>query len=207
MNKECLFCGTMLDEEGEDYICTECDKKMKLLKQIKKVDKATEKIRKATERYFSHKNQYSYENERYEVAKKILNGTAKFNSTEEVCIALQCEKEHIKYFSNFKIGAYYVDFFFPELKIIFEVDGELYHTDENKDFIRERGIMGNVGEGYEIVRLGTEYIPNYIILNFKEALSHVIFQRNTNGQFRDTRFDYMYFREYLHLSGYMRRKR
>ena len=44
MDRECLFCGTMLGEENRDYICPECDRKMKLLKQIKKVNTADTKM-------------------------------------------------------------------------------------------------------------------------------------------------------------------
>lgn len=207
MNRECLFCGTVLEDENRDYICPECNEKMILLKQIKKVDAAAIKMGKVTERCFRHTRYYAFEDEKYRVVKKLMNGDVKFNSTEEACVALECEKENIKYFTNYKIGSYKVDFLFPELKIIFEVDGELYHNDPDKDFIRERGIMNIVGEEYEIVRLSTDYIPNYIILNFKESLSHVIFQRNSNNHFRDTRYDSMYFGEYLQLAGYMRRRR
>lgn len=208
MERECIFCGTLLDEECKSkYICNDCDRKMSILKQVNKVDKATERISRERARYIHERQKYTYENERFSVVNKIINSGFKFNSTEEICVALQCEKEKIQYFPNYKIGNYTVDFLFPELKIIFEVDGEMYHSDPDKDFIRERGIMYNVGEDYEIVRLGTTYIPRFILLNLKEALEHVVFQRNSYGQFRDTRNDWKYFQEYINLAGYMRRNR
>lgn len=41
MDRECLFCGTVLDETRKDsYVCEECDYKIKLLKQITKLDSA-----------------------------------------------------------------------------------------------------------------------------------------------------------------------
>lgn len=39
MDRECLFCGTILDEEEGKYICNDCDKKMKLLKQLERLTK------------------------------------------------------------------------------------------------------------------------------------------------------------------------
>ena len=206
--KECFFCGAMIDEKDKsNYVCADCQRKMALLKQLEKVDKAASKILKAAKRYLGRRADIDWENEKYAVSKRILKDEFKFNSTEEVCVALLCKKQNIRYFPNYKIGEYSVDFLFPDLKILFEVDGELYHTDSDKDFLRERRIMSMVGEEYEIVRLGAEYIPRYIILNFREALSHVVYQRKSNGHFRDTRYDEKYFGEYLNLVGYMGRNR
>lgn len=48
MDRECLFCGTVLDETRKDsYVCEECDYKIKLLKQITKLDSARTKIEKS----------------------------------------------------------------------------------------------------------------------------------------------------------------
>lgn len=208
IEKECIFCGTIIDEKDKSkFICADCQRKMTLLRQLEKVDKAEAKIIKATKRYMGRRADIDWESEKYAVSKRILKDEFKFNSTEEVCVALLCERQNIRYFPNYKIGEYSVDFFFPDLKIIFEVDGELYHTDSDKEFLRERRIMSMVGEEYEIVRLGADYIPRYIIHNFKEALSHVVYQRKSNGYFRDTRYDEQYFNEYLNLVGYMRRNR
>ena len=207
ISKECLFCGTILDDDSKsEYICPECESKMQLLKQLKMIDKATDKIRRMSERYF-HKLKHEYKDERCLVAQKVIKDGFKFNSADEACVALQCEKERIKYIPNFKVGNYSVDFMFPDLKIVFEVDGELYHADSDKDFIRERCIMRVLGEEYEIVRLSTSHIPNFIMLNFSESLKHVIYQRKTDGHFRDTRFDCRYFEEYLHLHNYLKRHR
>lgn len=208
MDRECIFCGTLLDDERKNkYICNVCDGKMIILRQLTKVDKAVERMRKARKRYFPREKEYTYQDERFSVVNKIIKKDYRFNSSDELCVALQCEKENIEYIPNFKIGNYYVDFFLPSLKIIFEVDGELYHMNAEKDFIRERGIMHIVGEKYEIVRLGDAYIPDLILLNFKESLKHVVYQRNANGKFRDTRNDMIYFKEYINLAGFLRRSR
>ena len=208
IEKECFFCRTIIDKKDKsNYVCSDCQRKIVLLRQLEKVDKAAAKIVKAVKRYIGRRADIDLENEKYAVSKRILKDEFKFNSTEEVCVALLCEKQNIRYFPNYKIGEYSVDFFFPDLKILFEVDGELYHTDNDKEFLRERRIMSMVGEEYEIVRLGAEHIPGYIIQNFKEALFHVVYQRKNIRHFRDTRYDEQYFNEYLNLVGYMRRNR
>lgn len=204
MDRECLFCGTVLDETRKGkYICEDCENKMKLLKQISKVDAAKEKIEKAVKRYLRRKE--SYENERDSIITKVLNNNFSFNSADEVCFALQLEKEKINYLPNYKIGSYRVDFLLPNMKRIIEIDGELYHTDENKDFLRERAIMSSVGEEYEIVRIPASYVPNYIIKNLKEIIEFIVDKRKFDGRFRDTRWDCRYLEEYLSLQRHLRR--
>ena len=205
MKKECLFCCTLLDDEEGKYICNECDKKMKLLKQLEKIDKAQLKMIRDRKKYFHSNKIYDYENERFLVAEKVIKKGFSFRSVEEACVALECEKEQISYIPNYRIGPYTVDFIFPKMKVIFEVDGSLYHTDENKDFIRERSIMSYVGEEYEIVRLEAESVPRFIILNFREAIQFVIDKRNFENKFRDTRRDTNRFYEYISLQSHLRR--
>lgn len=207
MERECLFCGTLLDEEEGKYICNECDKKMKLLKQLEKIDKAQLKMIRCSKNYFRSKHAYDYENERFFVTEKVVKKGFVFRSVEEVCVALECEREKINYYPNYKIGPYTVDFIFPKMKVIFEVDGKLYHTDENKEYIRERSLMSYAGEEYEIVRLEAESIPKFIMLNFREAIRFVIDKRNLENNFRDTRLDTERFYDYICLQSYLRRSK
>lgn len=202
--RECIFCGTILDEEDKSlYACDECLKKVNILKQLTKVDKAREKISKATQKYL--RREYSYQDERDNVALKMLKKGFDYKSADEMCFAMQLEKEKIRYFPNYKIGNYSVDFLLPEMKRIIEIDGEIYHTDENRDFIRERSIMSMVGEEYEIIRIPASYVPNFIIKNLREIIEFVVDKRNFDNRFRDTRFDKYYLEQYLSLQHQFRR--
>lgn len=95
----------------------------------------------------------------------------------------------------------------PDMKRIIEIDGEIFHTDEDRDFIRERSIMSSVGEEYEIVRIPASYVPNYIIKNLREIIEFVVDKRKFDGRFRDTRWDKQYLGEYLNLQSYLRRNK
>lgn len=204
VTKECLFCGTILDEGGNNpYICNDCSEKLNILNQITKVDKAREKISKSTSRYLG--KEYSYKNERDLVVAKMLNKELIFKSSEEICFALQLEREKIRYFSNYKIGKYAVDFFLPDMRKIIEIDSELYHKNKNKDFIRERSIMLMVGEEYEIVRFQTTAIPNYITNELKDIINFIVEKRNFDGRFRDTRWDKEYLFQYFDLKSHIER--
>ena len=203
MLRECIFCGTVLEDNNKGYTCKDCESKMKLLKQLNKIDNSQVKIEKAVKRYL-HKD-CSYQNERDAIVRKILNDGFSFRSEAEACFALQLEKEEIAYYPNYKIGDNEVDFLLPNMKRIIEIDGELYHTDEDKDFLRERSIMRSAGEDHEIVRIPASYVPEYIIKNLGELIDFVVDKRKMDGHFRDTRWDANYMGEYLSLQNHLRR--
>ena len=50
MDRECLICGTIL-EENEKYVCCECDYKISLLDKVKKVDSCQTKIEKSCKKF------------------------------------------------------------------------------------------------------------------------------------------------------------
>lgn len=203
IDKECIFCKTLLNDTANPYACDECLEKINILNQVTKVDKAQEKMSKSTYRYLG--KGYDYKEERDLVVTKMLNKKLAFKSSEEVCFALQLEREKVRYFVNYKIGKYSVDFFLPDMKKIIEIDGELYHKNKNKDFIRERSIMLMVGEEYEIVRIPTSSIPNYITSNLREIINFIVDKRNFDNRFRDTRWDKDYILQYFSLKNHVER--
>ena len=204
MTNTCFMCGATIEiNKKQKYVCEECDRKIKLLKQLTNVDKAKEKIEKKAKR--KRIKDLDYEQEACEVARKIMSEGYVFNSVNEICFAIQLEKENIKYYPNYKIGECRVDFFIPDLKKIVEVDGEIYHTDENKDFLRERKIMSCIDNGYEIVRIPASFVPDYILLGLKEGLDFIVDKRKFDNRFRDTRFDKIYWEEFINYKYAMRR--
>lgn len=204
VTKECIFCGRVLEKKDRsDYVCSSCQNKIKILSQIKKVDTATREIKKSAKRYLRKEVDYSIE--RKNIIDKMLKQGFVFKSTKEICFALQLEKDHLDYVPNYKTGKYKVDFIIPEISLIIEIDGELYHTNEDKDFIREQAIMREVGESYDIVRIPADYVPSHIIRNLREALKFVVDKRNLDKRFRDTRWDKIYFEEFIYLQNYLRK--
>ena len=81
-----------------------------------------------------------------------------------------------------------VDFYLPEIKIALEIDGELYHTDDNTAFLRDRAIMIELGESWEIVHIDAKMVPKYT-WNLRDALPYIVSERNERGCFRDSKLD------------------
>ena len=51
MTNTCFMCGATIEiNKKQKYVCEECDRKIKLLKQLTNVDKAKEKIEKKAKR-------------------------------------------------------------------------------------------------------------------------------------------------------------
>lgn len=203
VNRKCLFC----EEEAikSKYVCNACEEKLALMKQFKTIDRGQKKIEKAA-RSFYYKS-ISYAEEKEKIVAKMIDDGFRFNSADEVCLAMQFEKQNVRYFPNYKIGKHKVDFFLPDIKIIVEVDGEMYHTDDDKEFLRERSIMANVGESYEIVRVSAEYITDFMIYDTVDTLKFVRDKRKMDGHFRDTRYDGRYIIECWQLHKYLRRQK
>lgn len=207
MDRECLFCGTLLESDSkEKYICLECQRKMDLLKLIKKVDNAKVKIEKANKKFL--KKTVDYSEERRIILKNILENKQIYKSTEEICFAMQLERENIKYYPNFRIGAYSVDFLLPSLRKIVEIDGELYHTEQKRDNeeIRDTLINHVVGMDYEFVRIPATYIPGYTMQNIKDLLDFVVDKRNFDRRNKNTKWDNIYLEQYIYLQSSLKKR-
>lgn len=140
------------------------------------------------------------------VKDRVIKGIDKFSSIPEAAVAIQMEKIGLKYEAQKEVAGKRVDFYIPEIKIILEIDGELYHTDENKTFLRDREIMREVGDEWEIVHIEASKVPKYT-WNIKEALMHVVSERNDKWRFRDSLFDTELLIEFHNLELYMKKGR
>lgn len=174
----CLICGEKFESgKANVYICDKCDSKIRLTKKIAMVDKAQKELEKRKGKMKSFKPKLDMSEYAKVVKQRVIDGIDNFSSVPEAIIGIQMQRIGLKYKTQKEIAGKKVDFIIPEIKIILEIDGELYHTDENKSFLRDRQIMGAVGEKWEIVHIKAQEIPKYT-WNLREALPHVVIQRN-----------------------------
>ena len=66
---------------------------------------------------------------------------------------------HRKTIHQQKIGRYKADFVLPELKVILEVDGSIYHRDSSKEGERDTYICLCMGAEWTVVRV-KDYMIN-----------------------------------------------
>lgn len=185
----CAICDTAFaSKEKRDYICEDCSRKIKLIRKIEVVDSAEDTLIKE---FWNDKwNKFNDRTIKSAdvVRKRVFDGIDNFGSKQEAMVAIQLERNGVSYETQKKIGEYKVDFFIPKLRIVLEIDGCLYHTNENATFLRDRKIMSYLGEKWEIVHLDDCVVPEYT-WNLYITLPMIIEQRNENFRFRDTRSD------------------
>lgn len=207
MNKQfihiCVMCGKDYESNTRgSYKCPQCESKLALVKKLEMVDKAEYKLTRVSGKQRMKKG-IDLSKEIFSVRKRVLNGIDRFSSLQETMVAIQLEKQNLKYESQKEINGKKVDFFLPELKIILEIDGELYHTDEDKEFLRDRQIMSGIGEEYEIIHIEADSVPRYT-WNLKEALVYIVQERNEQRRFRDSRCDTYFLEQFRNLEFYLK---
>lgn len=204
MNK-CVMCGADIDEKSGKYYCETCEEKMRYVKKLSMVDKAEKLILKKSR---DKKEIPDEEVLKYSkvVRERISNGIDKFSSVPEVIAAIQMQRINLEYETQKMIAGTKVDFYIPEIKIIFEVDGSIYHSDKDKTFLRDRQIMKEVGEKWEIVHINSDKIPKYT-WNLRDTLPFVVLQRNDKWRFRDSEFDSDFLMDFDSLEKYLRRQK
>lgn len=204
----CYICEKEIktdERKGDLTLCCDCQRKIAIMKQFKMLEKAINALRrKGSHRYWQAARNDFYKNE-YELIKKKIEAGEKFDSKEEIVVALQLEKEKIKHTAHYKVGAYTVDFLLADMKVALEIDGSLYHSDESKEFFRERAIIKGLGEDWDIVRVSADLIPRYITEGISEAIGYVLQGRKDAKMFRDTRNDQLFLEEFRLFKIHMRR--
>lgn len=201
----CTMCGKEYEsEEYGTYTCAECEEKINLIKKMEMVDKARKLLEKKIGKSRILKQKIDVSKFSELVKDRAIKGIDKFSSIPEAAVAIQMEKIGLEYETQKEVAGKRVDFYIPELKIILEIDGELYHTDGNKSFLRDREIMREVGEEWEIVHIEASKVPKYT-WDLKEALMYVVSERNDKWRFRDSLFDTDLLIEFHNLELYMKK--
>lgn len=203
----CLICGEEFESGKTNvYTCDKCESKIRMAKKIEMVDKAQKLLEKRTGKMRSFKPKLDMSEYAKAVKQRVVDGIDNFGSIPETAAGIQMQRIELKYETQKDIAGRKVDFIIPEIKIILEVDGELYHTDENKAFLRDRQIMRAVGEKWEIVHIKAQQIPKYT-WNLREALPHVVIQRNYQIGFRNSTCNWYLLEEFRDLEFYLKRSK
>ena len=74
---------------------------------------------------------------------------------------------------QYKVGRYQVDFLLPEMLVALEIDGERHKNKKEYDTKRDIYIQNALGEGWDIVRIKTDYL-DMKATKLPEAIEKVI---------------------------------
>lgn len=96
--------------------------------------------------------------EYYPAIEKAHTEIAKFDSVPEAMACIELLYIGVRVIVHQKVGDYTVDFCLPDEKVIVEVDGSLYHTDETKEFARDNALKHMLGDGWTVRHIPADAI-------------------------------------------------
>lgn len=201
MERICRLCGKTYDGKGNSYTCYECNEKMAEIKKYQMMDKAADKLRKWLNGFRERQSKNLEVCIEY-VRERFLNGTDHFDSLPEIMVAVQLTMQGIIYKTQVQRNGVTVDFVLPSMKIVMEIDGNLYHQDADKMFLRDRRVMYGCDDEWEIIHIAAEIVPGST-WNLRNGIPYIIKARNDQHRFRDCIWD----SEYLKRFNYSKVKR
>lgn len=195
---KCCECGKEMFSysyiRGKKYTCKDCKQKNYFSDKEKRVDRSNEakesKFENALKRIKSAVGESKFK--KYEKAiatvKKNLYHYGWFDSTEEIMVAIELLKNDLRVRHQVRVNRYKVDFVLPDLQIILEVDGHLFHTKETRERERTRDslLILAFGPEWEVVRVSDDRI-NEDISKLVPAIKKIVSRRkllrkNSEGQ-------------------------
>jgi len=81
-----------------------------------------------------------------------------FDSSQEIIAAIILADNEIPFKMQYKVGPYRLDFLIRKLKVVLEVDGIFHELKIKKDNKRDDYVRKALGEEWEIIRIGSEYL-------------------------------------------------
>ena len=163
----CHICGapvqTWVYQKDLKYTCRRCRGIKAVVKKVRSniisTEKKDKKLEIAIKRISKVASITNYE-KAYAVVKKYINRDGWFQSTEEIMTALELVRRKIKVRHQIQISKYSADFLLPDLKVVLDIDGKPFHGVERaeKEKKRDEFIVQQLGEGWKVIRIDTEYI-------------------------------------------------
>lgn len=188
--QNCWICGKAVDDKSDIYdygertprfYCQECMEEvteqykldMKEYIRLKKKLMLERAVRMMEKQPL---NIYDYQEAIQAVGEFVAEHPDKFDSSHEMVAAIilidneiPCELQH-------KIGNYQCDFYIPSMKVILEIDGERHKHKVGYDSVRDEAIIKELGSGWNIVRIKTDYMEQNAEL-LVEAIKTVLAER------------------------------
>lgn len=168
---KCHICGretlTWRYNSGTLYTCHECKFTASLQSKEKRVDNdfdtKEKKLKNAVQRISDITGIGKYK-DAIEAVKAKLHDDKAFESTEEIMAALELERRGITYRHQVNFGRYRADFVLPDMKVVLEIDGTIFHGKEKraKENLRDNLIVLSLGVEWEVVRITDEMINSKI---------------------------------------------
>lgn len=148
-----------------DYICKYCSSESKRKEKIieKAIDEALDVRTKYDKRFDSAIDILQKQVDIVEWQKYIDMAYTKrecFGSVPEAVFCIVLLSNNLKVIPQQKVGDYRVDFALPDNKIVFEIDGSIYHSNKAKQDIRDYCLENMLGKEWKIIHIPSDKIKD-----------------------------------------------
>lgn len=181
----CSQCGKEVKSinyiHGLKYLCRNCKLENKLADRERQIEQNAEtkerKFANAVKR-IEKQTKLSLYKDAIDKVKSKLHTHGYFDSTEEIMVAIELLKNRVGFIHQKKFMRYCLDFVIPSEKIVLEVDGSTFHTEETKkrEIIRDDLIVLHYGLDWEVIRI-TDKLLNKDITKLVPAIKEIKAQR------------------------------
>lgn len=179
---KCHICGDTIKSlnyrRGVQYTCKKCKLEQSLAdkehREIVSWEGKERKFQNAVKRIEDVRPGLKEYQRAIDIIHGKLHRDGWFQSTEEILVAIELVKNKVKARHQVKLGRYRADFVLPEEKVVLEVDGVLFHAQEdpNKRQMRDNLITLALGANWEIVHV-TDQMVNENITRLLPAIRKV----------------------------------
>lgn len=122
--------------------------------------------------------------------KKIIlskeNIERKYDSKDEVVFALSLAYDGIEFEIQKEICGHKVDFYIPSLNVIVEIDGEIYHKNNERDLKIDEEIKDYLGSDFEILRVPCCDVDGFAVIG---AENHILAKLEEKEYLKNHSFD------------------
>ena len=103
----------------------------------------------------------------------------KFDSVPEVLACVELLYIGARVIPHQKVGDFTVDFCLPDEKVVIEIDGELYHSNKDKEYRRDYALKNMLGSDWVVKHIPAETLKK----------NHALFGKNIKKLLDDRRFE------------------
>ena len=158
----CEICGRRIRRtqysRKRNYVCDYCKGVIKEKKKIMipegqtkhdlRFDSAVQNIKKSVKNFDDYRKAISIAQTR----------SHSYGSVPEAVAAIELLKNKLKIIPQQRVGKYKIDFVIPDLKILLEIDGKLYHANLQKEGERDFYLQMRFGSAWTMIHFPAEYI-------------------------------------------------
>ncbi len=154
---KCDYCKLV---EKEKWKSLEKELTERLLDELNPQTRAERRFDKAVQKMFLKRKDI----EEYSRAIKAAKTRCElYDSILEIFVAIELLHQGYRIIPQQKLASYRLDFVIPDIKTVIEVDSKIFHSNKDREIIKDFAIKNNLGQDWKVLHIATDYIMKDMI--------------------------------------------